>query len=210
MLLWDSLRMWKSSGKKIPIDKHMELIMLTLLATIFTIPKIQIICDNSHICGRRDTLLKVAQKALDLNFDGLMTEVHPRPDDAWSDAKQQITPSTFGELIEQLIVRKQSSNDLEFQESLENIRHQIDEIDDEVMHLLGNRMQLAEKIGEYKKKNNISILQASRWNEILENAIAKGKAFGLSEGFVASFLQAIHQESINHQADVMNREIVEH
>lgn len=173
-------------------------------------PEIQIICDNSHICGRRDTLLDVAQKALDLNFEGLMTEVHPTPDDAWSDAKQQITPSTFAELTSQLIVREPSTNDIEFQESLENIRHRIDEIDDELMHLLGNRMKLAEKIGEYKKKNNIAILQTSRWNEIVEKAIVKGKLFGLSEGFVSSILQAIHQESINHQAEVMNHEVVEH
>ncbi len=173
-------------------------------------PQIQIICDNSHICGRRDTLLDVAQKAMDLNFDGLMTEVHPSPDDAWSDAKQQITPDVFSDLIDQLVVREPNTTDIQFQESLENIRHRIDELDDELIHLLGNRMQLVEKIGEYKKRNNISILQQSRWNEVLEKAIAKGNVLGLSKDFVSAILKAIHQESINHQAEVMNRELAEH
>ena len=173
-------------------------------------PDIQIICDNSHICGRRDTLYNVAQKAMDLNFDGIMTEVHPTPDDAWSDAKQQITPSVFQKLTEDLIIRKPSTNDIEFLESMEHLRHQIDEIDDELITLLGNRMKLAERIAEYKKRKNISILQPARWNEILENTVAKGNIYGLSEEFVSSFLKAIHQESINHQAEIMNEEIVEH
>ena len=100
-------------------------------------PDLQVICDNSHICGRRDTLYNVAQKALDLNFDGIMTEVHPNPDEAWSDAKQQITPATFKELTDNLTVRNQSTNDIEFLESLEHFRNEINEIDNELMDLLG-------------------------------------------------------------------------
>ena len=172
-------------------------------------PELLLICDNSHICGRRDTLAEVAQQAMDLNFDGLMTETHITPDEAWSDAKQQITPVVFNELTDNLILRDENSDDIVFKENLGNLRKQIDELDEELFNLLGNRMKLAEAIGEYKKKNNISILQTSRWNEILENAVGEGFKRGLSKEFTTKLLHAIHQESIAHQVDVMNREKVE-
>ncbi len=168
-------------------------------------PDLEIICDNSHICGRRDILADVAQKAMDLNFDGLMTETHPNPDEAWSDAKQQITPTTFGKLINNLVFRKEKTDDVNFLENLDGLRQQIDIIDNELLSILGQRMVLAEQIGLYKKKNNISILQPSRWSEILEKAIAKGAEKGLSEEFISVFLKAIHQESINHQEEIMKR-----
>jgi chorismate mutase len=132
-----------------------------------------------------------------------MTEVHPTPDDAWSDAKQQITPATFKELVNALQIRVKTSDDPEFQDTIDHLRHEIDEIDNELLNLLGRRMNLAEKIGEYKKRKNIAILQSDRWNEILESATAVGKAKGLSEEFVAVILKAIHQESINHQERIM-------
>ena len=172
-------------------------------------PDIEIICDNSHICGRRDILQEVAQKALDLQFDGIMTEVHPTPDDAWSDAAQQITPEVFGNLVNELIVRAKDSDNEEFTASLEHLRSQINELDNELLTLLGNRMKIAEKIGEYKKTNNISVLQPARWNDIMETAVAKARQHGLSDGFTASVLQAIHQESINHQVAVMNQQAEE-
>lgn len=168
------------------------------------IPNIQVICDNSHICGRRDTLAMVAQKAMDLQMEGLMTEVHPTPDEAWSDAAQQITPATFDELVKGLKIRVESTDDVEFLEHIDDLRHQIDHIDNELFDLYGKRMALAEAIGKYKKKNNIAILQTNRWNEILENSVAKGRERGLSDGFVTQVLTAIHQESINHQTQVMN------
>lgn len=167
-------------------------------------PDLAIICDNSHICGRRDILLDVAQKAMDLSFDGIMTEVHPNPDEAWSDAMQQITPDQFSELAQKLVRRIPTTDDIEYLENLEHLRHEIDEIDEEVINLMSSRMQLAERIGEYKKRNNIAILQPGRWNEILEKAIIKGKVKGLSEEFMAVILKAVHQESINHQAKVMH------
>lgn len=170
-------------------------------------PDLTIICDNSHICGRRDILGQVAQKAMDLNFDGLMTETHPRPDEAWSDAAQQITPPVFGDLVKNLVYR-QTDADLSFVESIEHLRLQIDELDDDLLNILAKRMKVVEKIGEYKKANNISILQPARWSEILEEAIAKGKAKELSSGFISSILTSIHQESINRQAEVMNKEVV--
>ncbi|MBK9018391.1 MAG: bifunctional 3-deoxy-7-phosphoheptulonate synthase/chorismate mutase type II [Saprospiraceae bacterium] len=167
-------------------------------------PDLQIICDHSHICGRRDILAPIAQQALDLGYDGLMTEVHPRPDEAWSDAEQQITPFTYGEMVRNLTARKLTTTNADFLKSLDYLRHQIDELDDRLMQLLGSRMKLADQIGEYKKQNNISIYQPSRWNEILEQAMEKGAALGLSGEFVEAVLKAIHEESIGHQSKVMN------
>ncbi len=166
-------------------------------------PELPLICDNSHICGNREDLLEVAQQALDLNYDGLMTEVHPAPDTAWSDAKQQITPFTYGELLSRLIVRRESTDNAEFLEHIENLRHKIDEVDLELLNLLARRMRFAEDIGRYKQRNNISILQTTRWNEILEKGFAQGQQRGLSDDFVEKFLSAIHQESIAHQQSVM-------
>ncbi len=167
-------------------------------------PDLEIICDNSHICGRRDILQEVAQKALNLNFDGVMTEVHPTPDKAWSDAQQQITPSQFKDLMSGLVIRKTTTDDADYQHHIEHLRHEIDELDNDIMNMIANRMKIAERIGEYKKRNNIAILQTGRWNEILETAVRQGKAKGLSEEFVKNFFKAIHDESINYQEKVMN------
>lgn len=171
-------------------------------------PDLMMICDNSHICGRRDLLQDVAQEAMDLNYDGIMTEVHPRPDEAWSDAKQQITPTVFKELVDSLVLRQESTDNIEYQANMTDLRHQIDEIDDELIRMIGQRMQVAEQIGEYKKRNNIAILQTNRWNEILGQMMAKASVHGLSEGFVTTFLRAVHQESIDRQEKVMNNERV--
>ncbi|MEM9991333.1 MAG: bifunctional 3-deoxy-7-phosphoheptulonate synthase/chorismate mutase type II, partial [Bacteroidota bacterium] len=114
-------------------------------------PDLQVICDNSHICGRRDTLQSVVQKAFDLSFDGVMTEVHPNPDEAWSDAKQQITPARFKELMDSLVLRQASTNDADFKNNIDHLRGEINELDSELWGLLGRRMQLADKIGAYKK-----------------------------------------------------------
>lgn len=171
------------------------------------LPDVQMICDNSHICGRRDILLDIAQKAMDLNYDGLMTEVHPVPDSAWSDAMQQITPDQYRDLLQSLVLRQASTDDPEFLHFIEEFRHQIDEIDEELIHLLARRMQLSEKIGGYKRKKKIAILQTQRWNEVLEKGLALGRQYGLSESFMAALLKTIHQESINHQALVMNERL---
>ena len=167
-------------------------------------PNLPIINDHSHICGRRDTLQAVAQKALDLNFDGLMTEVHPDPDSAWSDAKQQITPDTYGKMIKDLVLRKVSTDDPVFVNHLEHLRHEIDELDDELISLLAKRMDISNQIGQYKKENNIAVLQTNRWSEVLERSIAKGSVKGLSEDFMNVIWMAIHNESINHQVRIMN------
>ncbi len=168
------------------------------------LPGLQIICDHSHICGNRHMLAAIAQRAMDLNYDGLMTEVHPRPDEALSDAQQQITPFAYGEMMDHLVVRQPTTGDTEFLQSLDHLRHQIDDLDEELFQILGARMKVAEQIGEYKLRNNISILQPSRWNEILETAYGRGKPLGLSETMISTILRAVHQESIEHQGRVMN------
>ncbi len=172
-------------------------------------PDLMMICDNSHICGRRDLLLDVAQEAMDLNYDGVMTEVHPRPDEAWSDAAQQITPDVFQELVNQLVIRQETSDNAEFLHHIDDLRHKIDELDDELIKLLGERMTISEKIGEYKKRNNIAILQTSRWNEILDQTMDKAAVHGLSKDFMNVILRAIHQESIDRQEKIMNRQTAE-
>jgi chorismate mutase (EC 5.4.99.5) len=132
-----------------------------------------IINDPSHICGRRDILMEVAQRAVDLDFDGLMIESHIDPDKAWSDAKQQVTPERLAEMLGEIVWRKEDISSEEVHAALEKLRQQINHLDDELMQLLSTRMKLSEKIGEYKKNNNITILQTNRWNEILERAFGK-------------------------------------
>lgn len=166
-------------------------------------PDLPLICDNSHICGNRVDLAEIAQQALDLNYDGLMTEVHCTPDEAWSDAKQQITPERYAELLQGLHVRQTTVDDAEYQEHLKHLRHKIDEIDLELLNLLGRRMRIAQTIGRYKQRNNIAILQSERWNEILEHAFNEGRSRNLSDTFVEKFFTAMHQESIAQQHEVV-------
>lgn len=167
-------------------------------------PGMMIINDPSHICGRRDVLLAVAQKAIDLDFDGLMIESHIDPDNAWSDAKQQVTPERLGEMLDSIIWRKEDINSEEYHAEMEKMRQQINHLDDELILLLGQRMKIADQIGKYKKDNSITILQTNRWNEILERAFAEGEKIGLSKEFITKYFDAVHMESINHQNKVMN------
>jgi chorismate mutase len=162
-------------------------------------PEIPLICDNSHICGTRESLRTTAQYALDLNYDGLMTEVHHDPDQAWSDAQQQLTPAAYIQMIRSLRFRKEFSDDEKFVETLDLLRHKIDEIDRELIELLARRMDISERIGDVKRKNDIAILQVERWNEIIRNALMHGEELGLSETFIMKYLSAIHQESIERQ-----------
>jgi chorismate mutase len=167
-------------------------------------PELLFINDPSHICGRRDILLDVAQKAIDLDYDGLMIEAHIDPDNAWSDAKQQVTPERLAELIDSITWRREDVNSEEYHTALEKLRQQINHLDDELMQIVSQRMKIAEKIGEYKKNNNITILQTNRWNEILHRAIQKGETLGLSKEFITKYFDAMHMESINHQNKIMN------
>jgi chorismate mutase len=160
--------------------------------------------DPSHICGRRDILLEVAQTAIDLDFDGLIIESHIDPDKAWSDAKQQITPKKLGEMIAAIRWRREDVASEEYHAALEKLRQQINQLDDELMQIIGERMKISEKIGQYKKDNNITILQTNRWNAILDRAFKKGDKLGLSHEFITRYFDAVHMESINRQNKVMN------
>lgn len=166
-------------------------------------PELPFINDPSHICGRRDTLIAVAQEAIDLDYDGLIIESHIDPDKAWSDAKQQITPETLGAMLDEIIWRKESVAS-EDHATLEKYRQQINHLDDEMIQIIGQRMKVADQIGTYKKENGITILQTNRWNEILEKAVQKGEKKGLSKEFITKYFDAIHMESIAHQNKVMN------
>jgi chorismate mutase len=170
-------------------------------------PEMLLICDPSHICGNRHALQSVSQKSIDLDFGGLMLESHIDPDNAWSDAKQQVTPERLGEMLDELVWRSENTTKEEFVTALATLREQINHIDDELMTLIGQRMKIADKIGVYKRDNNITILQTNRWNEILDRAVKKGEALGLSKEFIVRYFDAVHLESISHQNKVMYDEI---
>jgi len=161
--------------------------------------------DPSHISGRREILLEVAQKAIDLGYDGLMLESHPQPDEAWSDAAQQITARQLSELLEAVIWRKEDISNVSCHAALEKLRNRIDGLDDEIIQLLGQRMKVAEHIAEYKKPHDITILQTARWNWILSRMQLEGGKLGLSEEFIKQFLDAVHMESIAHQTKVFEQ-----
>ena len=167
-------------------------------------PHMMMINDPSHISGNRVLLQSVAQKAIDLDYDGIMIESHIDPDKAWSDAKQQVTPERLAEILDGIKWRHETTNQKDFVVALEKLREQINHIDDELMQLLGQRMKIADKIGEYKRDNDITILQTNRWNTILERAFQKGDALGLSKEFITKYYDAVHLESINHQNKIMN------
>lgn len=161
-----------------------------------------LINDPSHICGRRDILQEVGQKAMDLDFDGLMIESHINPDKAWSDANQQITPEVLGVMITEMVLREDYEDVKIIQSKLDYYRQEINHIDDELINLLGNRMSIARSIGDYKKNNNMTIFQPKRWNDILDKCRVLAEKNQLSEEFIAQFLNAIHVESINQQEEV--------
>jgi chorismate mutase len=166
-------------------------------------PGMLMICDPSHICGNRSLLLEVAQKSIDLDFDGIMLESHRNPDQAWSDAAQQVTPEKFSEMMNKLVWRSVQSPSAQATQ-LTQLRTQIDLIDDDLFSLLSQRMKLADHIGAYKKDHNMTILQSERWNGILERALAKADELGISREFIIRYLNAVHMESIQHQYAVMN------
>ncbi len=170
------------------------------------VPGLPIICDPSHICGRTDTLETVSQTAIDLNFDGLMIEAHINPEQALSDAKQQLTPVQTGELLDRLVFRHEAIDDVLTRTRLEELREKIDKIDHDLLDIMADRMSVAEQIGQYKKQNNITILQSSRWDEIVRTRLEEGREKQLTREFVMKLFEIIHQESIQHQSKVMNEE----
>jgi len=168
-------------------------------------PDLPLILDPSHIAGNRDAIFELCQTALDLNYDGLMVETHHDPDNAWSDADQQITPDALMAMTERLIVRKTEGEAPDYKNKLETMRSRIDAIDDQLVNLMGKRMKIVDEIGVLKKENNVAILQVKRWNEILKRMTAEGGQLQLSEDFVLKVYRAIHQESIDHQKKIINK-----
>ena len=167
-------------------------------------PDLPLINDPSHITGNREMIFDVCQTALDLNFDGLMIETHFDPENAWSDAAQQVTPEKLVQIMRDLKIRKESDPEAEYNSDLSNLRAQIDVVDTQLIEMLGKRMKISDGIGALKKQKNVAVLQSNRWNQILGAMILEGESKGLSEEFVLKMFKAIHQESINHQEKVIN------
>ena len=166
-------------------------------------PDLPLIIDPSHITGNREMILEVTQEALDLNYDGMIIETHIDPDNAWSDAAQQVTPTVLKQIFKDLKVRK-VSGDSDFENKMSKLRANIDVLDQNLLDLIGKRMAVASEIGQVKKDNNVAVLQNNRWNEIQEKMIAAGATKGLSEEFVIKLFKGIHQESIEHQEKIIN------
>ncbi len=167
-------------------------------------PDLPLICDPSHITGNRNMIAEVSQQAMNLNFNGLMIETHHHPDEAWSDASQQVTPHTLQQIIQHLSIRKPNDSSEAYNRELDNLRFRIDELDGKLLDIIGKRMHIAEEIGHLKQKYNVALFQTERWQAILERMILEGTQKGVTEDFIIAFYKAIHQESIVHQEKVMN------
>ena len=163
-------------------------------------PNLPILCDPSHIGGRRDLVQPLSQQAMDLGFDGLIIESHCNPDCAWSDAKQQVTPDALEQILSELVIRDHAATT----ESLTDLRHQIDEIDEQILEILAKRMRVSGEIAQYKKENDVQVLQAGRYDEILTKRSQQGVEMGMSEEFVKEVFEAIHAESVRKQLTLIN------
>ena len=181
--IYRNLPMWQ-----IPIELHRR------------IPQLPIVCDPSHIGGRRDLIAPLCQQAMDLGFDGLIVESHCSPDDAWSDAKQQVTPDVLDYILSLLVVRDEHYST----EGLHQLRGQIDELDNQLMELLAKRMRVCREIGTYKKEHNMTVLQTNRYNEILDKRAAQASLCGMSPEFAAQIFEHIHEESVRQQLEILN------
>lgn len=172
------------------------------------LPELPILCDPSHICGKTSTIPAVAQKALDLDLQGLMIETHIDPSVALSDAAQQLTPAQLGQLVRSLVVRSADAAP-DAAAHIEHLRGLIDELDDELLSVLTRRMGVVEQIGQTKRTHGVTILQVARWEEIVQKMVQQGQAGGLSPDFMRGVLDLIHAEAIRRQAAVMNRAVAE-
>lgn len=191
-----------SSTEKIPYRNSPGWQLAVELRTRY--PELPFFADPSHMGGDKKYLHEISQRALDLGLDGLMVETHCDPSCAMSDARQQITPEEFGRLISGLIVRQNDTDSPDYKENIDQLRAQIDVIDENLLSLLNARMNLSRSIGLYKKAHNISILQTSRWESILSQMIEKAKAYGLPEEFVTEIFNAIHEESVQQQNRILS------
>jgi len=181
--IYRNLPMWQ-----IPMELHRR------------IPTLPIICDPSHIGGRRELIAPLCQQAMDLGFDGLLVESHCSPDEAWSDAKQQVTPEVLDYILSLLIVRDEHVTT----EGITLLRKQVDELDNELMNLLSKRMRVCREIGQYKKEHNMTVFQANRYSEILDKRGAQGALLGMSPEFIAQVFEHVHEESVRQQVEIIN------
>ncbi len=165
------------------------------------LPTLPIICDPSHIGGRRELIAPLSQQAMDLNFDGLIVESHCNPEKAWSDASQQVTPDVLDFILNTLVIRDTTQST----ENLATLRRQIDDLDSSLLELLAKRMRVSREIGLYKKEHNMPILQSQRYDEILQNRIAQAERMGMDAEFMKTVLVAIHEESVRHQQEIMKQ-----
>ncbi|SFF92608.1 bifunctional 3-deoxy-7-phosphoheptulonate synthase/chorismate mutase type II [Prevotella sp. KH2C16] len=182
--IYRNLPMWQ-----IPMELHRR------------IPNLPLICDPSHIGGRRDLIAPLCQQAMDLGFDGLIIESHCNPDAAWSDAKQQIAPDVLDYILSLLVIRDEHSTT----EGITQLRKQIDELDNDLMELLAKRMRVCREIGQYKKEHNMTVFQANRYNEILEKRGAQGSLMGMDAEFIAKVFEGVHEESVRQQMEIINK-----
>ena len=164
-------------------------------------PNLPIIADPSHMGGRRDLIQPLSQQAMDLGFDGLIIESHCNPDEAWSDAKQQVTPERLEEILRALVIRDTAKTT----EDLADLRLQIDEIDEKILEILAKRMRISCEVAQYKKENGISVLQAQRYDEILTKRSQEGAQLGMGVDFIKDVFEAIHTESVRRQMEIINR-----
>lgn len=165
------------------------------------IPQLPIVCDPSHIGGRRDLIAPLCQQAMDLGMDGLIVESHCSPDEAWSDAKQQVNPDILDYILSMLVIREQGQTT----EPLSQLRKQIDEIDDELISMLAKRMRVCREIGQYKKEHGMTVVQTGRYSEILDKRGAQGSLLGIGADCVKGIFEHIHEESVNQQIDIINK-----
>ena len=168
------------------------------------LPALPVLCDPSHIGGDRALIYGLAQEAMDLQFDGLMVEAHIRPEEALSDAKQQVTPRELDAILKRLVLRAPDTDERSFHFTLDELRAQVDGLDKEIIARLAQRMRISEEMGRLKKRSGITILQTSRWDQIVHERLREGCSQGLSGEFMSELLKAIHEESIGHQNRVMN------
>ena len=182
--LYRNLPMWH-----IPIELHRRM------------PGLPIFGDPSHIGGRRDLIAPLCQQAMDLGFDGLIVESHCNPDSAWSDAKQQVTPDVLEFILDRLVIRDTTYTT----ESIQALRHQIDELDNDIIEHLAKRMRISREIAKYKKEHNMTVVQSARYNEVIDKRGAQGVLCGMASDFMRNVFEAIHEESVRQQLEVMNK-----
>ena len=182
--IYRNLPMWQ-----IPMELHRR------------IPNLPIICDPSHIGGRRELIAPLCQQAMDLGFDGLLVESHCNPDEAWSDAKQQVTPDVLDYILSLLVIRDEKVTT----EGIQQLRRQIDELDNQMMEVLSKRMRVCREIGQYKKEHNMTVFQSNRYNEILEKRGAQASVCGVDPECAAHIFELIHQESVRQQIEIVNQ-----